>query len=915
MMHLGLFIHTWDFSFTRVTYFSLSGITGEDEGVIRTLSGVQLHHAENIAAAGDGENNTDDNDDIETSTLVGFRENIGLEYRDAGDGGTDYSSDDTPEFHSETDAVEYQNAIVCGNNYNSDEPAAVTDIDDEIDDDDEWRDAVDEVDSGDDDHIGNLECPDAIDEGDSDNDDEPIMLDDTLNDSLFEGSNISKAEALLLILSFVMKHCLSAVAVSHLLELLNVLIGTHIFKSFKSILKQIFSNDVIQLSFHFYCLYCFAFVQSYTGVSDENMSCPHCKKTCIVSDLSQGNFFVTANLCSQVKSLFQRKDINKHLFYRDNRSKIGENAIEDIYDGAMYKKMMEEGQPLSNKNNFSYCFNSDGLPVFKSSKYSLWPIFLMINELPPRLRFSNLILAGLWFGKVEPKMEIFLQKFTIEANKLAEEGIFWKNGETDIHSKLFGLCCCADAPARAAMQNTMKFNGYYGCGLCYHPGKIVDRVIKYTFDVCDYNDRTDSEVLDDMTRSVNEGRTVRGIKGPSALINLAHFPICWGFPPDFMHCLLLGVVRQLSELWFSSPAASLFYIGSPRIISLLDRRLKSIQPPSNIARAPRPISERKYWKASEWYSWLLFYSVPCLVGILPTEFLHHLIALVKASFLLLQKSISITDLNQSDVLMFSFVCRFQLLYGASAMTFNVHQLTHLSKSVLYWGPLWTHSCFPFESGNWKVKRQLQGSKGFIMQVMRKFLTLQTLPVFIDHHFISPRVKFFTSKMLNLRNTVDDDDDDVDYINLVGSGGYVHCSHQEKVALANIGLVIDDDQLLLSFTRLKINGLLVCTAEYRTETMKRNNRLVSFAEDRVGELVKIYSLNDQCIMIVRWLALQDVPYFRDDKSDSQLSHVKICTDYDESLTAVHAEDAVGNCISMNIDGVHYIADFPNYVTLN
>ncbi len=35
--------------------------------------------------------------------------------------------------------------------------------------------------------------------------------------------------------------------------------------------------------------------------------------------------------------------------------------------------------------NVSLVFNTDGAPVFKSSGISLWPVYLVINELPPRL--------------------------------------------------------------------------------------------------------------------------------------------------------------------------------------------------------------------------------------------------------------------------------------------------------------------------------------------------------------------------------------------------------------------------------------------------------------------------------------------------------------------------------------------------
>jgi hypothetical protein len=32
-------------------------------------------------------------------------------------------------------------------------------------------------------------------------------------------------------------------------------------------------------------------------------------------------------------------------------------------------------------------WNTDGVPIFKSSGFSIWPIFLIINELPYHLRY------------------------------------------------------------------------------------------------------------------------------------------------------------------------------------------------------------------------------------------------------------------------------------------------------------------------------------------------------------------------------------------------------------------------------------------------------------------------------------------------------------------------------------------------
>lgn len=55
----------------------------------------------------------------------------------------------------------------------------------------------------------------------------------------------------------------------------------------------------------------------------------------------------------------------------------------DVYDGYQYQKLFCNGGVLSDQNNFSMKVNTDGVPIFKSSGFSLWPIFFEINELPP----------------------------------------------------------------------------------------------------------------------------------------------------------------------------------------------------------------------------------------------------------------------------------------------------------------------------------------------------------------------------------------------------------------------------------------------------------------------------------------------------------------------------------------------------
>ena len=62
------------------------------------------------------------------------------------------------------------------------------------------------------------------------------------------------------------------------------------------------------------------------------------------------------------------------------------NLLQDLYDGKEYKK---HGQFFSSRSNISFTLNTDGAQLFSSSTVSLWPIWLVINELPPQVRYIN----------------------------------------------------------------------------------------------------------------------------------------------------------------------------------------------------------------------------------------------------------------------------------------------------------------------------------------------------------------------------------------------------------------------------------------------------------------------------------------------------------------------------------------------
>lgn len=55
------------------------------------------------------------------------------------------------------------------------------------------------------------------------------------------------------------------------------------------------------------------------------------------------------------------------------------------------------------------------------------------------------------------------------------------------------------------------------------------------------------------------------------------------------------------------------------------------------------------------------------------------------------------------------------------MSSNVHGLLHLPDVVTKLGPLWAHSCFPFEAANGKLLKMFHGSQAVEKQVCATYI--------------------------------------------------------------------------------------------------------------------------------------------------------------------------------------------------
>ncbi|XP_034935156.1 uncharacterized protein [Chelonus insularis] len=219
------------------------------------------------------------------------------------------------------------------------------------------------------------------------------------NMPLYLGADITVKESMLSILSLFLKHNLPMTTIEDIIAI----IGMHCLKSGlirNSVYKfqKFFNLTECNYKKHYYCSFC------QKQLKNENQECDSCHT-------QKTSHFIEIPIIRHMQTMFARQNFFESLQMRFER-RNGNNLICDIYDGKLYKDAYDSGF-LSNRNNISFTWYTDGIPVFKSSKISAWPIYLTINELPfeERKKRYNTLILGLWFGEISINLYIVFEKF------------------------------------------------------------------------------------------------------------------------------------------------------------------------------------------------------------------------------------------------------------------------------------------------------------------------------------------------------------------------------------------------------------------------------------------------------------------------------------------------------------------------
>lgn len=536
-------------------------------------------------------------------------------------------------------------------------------------------------------------------------------------------SGQTKEQNQLLLLALKLKHSLTNDCLEDIMKILNVVGGSDSACRTKYSFYKAFDDTKDIMKICYVCEQC----SNIMSAELDQVHCVQCNSTYDKASRFTNNFFIYLSLEDQLKNLLRMPGITDELIGRQTETST---SLSDICDGFLYQKALSGSETAL--QTLSLTFSCDGVPVFKKSPCSIWPLFCTINELPLKTRQDNVLLCALWFGDEKPHMRSFLKPFIDECVDLQDSGFTWEDDKgVSVNTKVIPLILMSDSVARPLIQNFKQFNGEYGCSYCLHEGKVVEkgrgftRVYPFQKDIQLRNQEQTNEFVE---AALQSGKAVMGVKGPSMLCRLPSFDIIEGSVPDYMHSVLLGVARTVTGLWLNSENHEKhWYIG--RSTKLLDEMLLKIKPPCNVPRVPRSVTLRKFWKAHEWYMWLFYYSLPVLKGVLPEPLLNHWSKLVKGVSLLLGENITREQITESEALLTDFVKDMEVFYGEANLSYNVHLCLHLPRSVVNWGPLWAHSAFVFESYNAKLLDMIKSTQGVALQIVKMFWLQKALPFY------------------------------------------------------------------------------------------------------------------------------------------------------------------------------------------
>jgi hypothetical protein len=275
---------------------------------------------------------------------------------------------------------------------------------------------------------------------------------------LFTGSSMTVQGAVRRLSSFYIDFNLNKNAVIRLLRIIKELLPSpnSLPTTWKSLMKVFGYASSSRKTF----LCCRCFQQCDKSANGEK-KCrnPNCSLSNRMLKSTQLVELIHMDIRSQIRALLNRN------YLLLNRTDLYPKT--DICFADHYRHL-----PGESINCITLIVHTDGAPLIKLSKQSLWPCFASIVELPPPVRDyqNNIIVLSLWSSKTKPDPNIFLHETIQELKYLIENGTSIFINDQEFRIILRTQCFISDLPAKSLFCRTINFNGYSACTECCSTG-------------------------------------------------------------------------------------------------------------------------------------------------------------------------------------------------------------------------------------------------------------------------------------------------------------------------------------------------------------------------------------------------------------------------------------------------------------
>jgi len=366
--------------------------------------------------------------------------------------------------------------------------------------------------------------------------------------------------------------------------------------------------------------------------------------------------------------------------------------------------------------------NVDGIPLYKSSSTSLWPILVYVRN----MKFSEPFVVGIFCGREKPGSAAeYVKEFVDEAFHVMQHGLVVD--EKTITVTIHSFIC--DAPARAFLKGTKSHSGYSSCEKCTVHG-IYDHKVIFPITECPL--RTDS--------SFNNMEDEQHHHCACPL-----HPLQVGFVTqfglDYMHMACLGVMRRLLLYWKGPIGPIEVRLGRQMICNVSSRLLRiSSYAPVEFARKPRTVDEVMRWKATEFREFIMYSGFIVVQHILNDKLYDHFMLLFISMRILACPRLSSYYTNYAHELLVKFVSDAKILYGNDIMVYNVHCLLHLANDVKNLGCLDDFSAFRFENYLGQLKKLVHKPQQPLQQIVRRLQEQRLLGVCKMDSFSGPKTR-------------------------------------------------------------------------------------------------------------------------------------------------------------------------------